>query len=68
MSDRDKNRRENDALQSSEIDEALGEDARAFGAGGQRTSGPLNKNDAASRDPDRDQSLPELERSEGDRK
>ena len=60
MSNRDQNRRDNDALQSSEVDQALGDDERAFGAGGQQTSGPLSDDDAASsRDPQRDPTLPE---------
>ena len=40
MADRDQNRRENDARQSSEADKALGQDERMFGAGGQKTQGP----------------------------
>ena len=65
MSDRDQNRRDNDALQSSEIDTALGDDEHAFGAGGQRTSGPLSTDDdRADRDPDRDATLPESTEAE----
>ncbi len=66
MSNRDQNKRDNDALQSSEIDAALGEDERAFGAGGQRTSGPLSSDDDASdRDADRDPTLPDSTEAEG---
>ena len=35
MSDRQSNKAENDALQSSEYDPGRGQDAREFGAGGQ---------------------------------
>ena len=59
MSDRDQNRRENDALQSSEDDLALGQDERAFGAGGQSEERALSGNDEPDRDPRRDQTLPE---------
>jgi len=58
MSDRDKNRRDNDALQSSEVDPALGQDERAFGAGGQKVQRPLSGEDAPDRDPERDETLP----------
>lgn len=68
MSNRDQNRRDNDALQSSEIDPALGDDARAFGEGGQSSSGPLSdRNDAPNRDPHRDPTLPETASTGGDR-
>lgn len=67
MTDRDQNRRDNDALQSSEIDPALGQDERAFGAGGQRTSGPLKGDDSPDRDPRRDRTLPETADAEGNR-
>lgn len=40
MADNENNRRENDARQSGEGDPAYGQDARDFGAGGQKTSGP----------------------------
>lgn len=61
MSNRDQNRRDNDALQSSEVDAALRDDERAFGAGGQQTSGPLSSDqeDSSDRDPARDRTLPE---------
>jgi hypothetical protein len=66
MSNRDQNRRDNDALQSSEIDPALGDDERAFGAGGQQTSGPLSSDeDAHNRDADRDPTLPDEALAEG---
>ncbi|CAA9512899.1 MAG: hypothetical protein AVDCRST_MAG62-637 [uncultured Sphingomonas sp.] len=67
MSNRDQNRRDNDALQSSENDAALSDDARAFGAGGQQSSGPLTSNqDAPNRDPERDPTLPETATAGGD--
>ncbi|WP_205478632.1 hypothetical protein [Sphingomonas arenae] len=67
MSNRDQNRRDNDALQSSEADAALGDDERAFGAGGQQTSGPLSSDDDRSdRDPDRDTTIPETASARGD--
>jgi hypothetical protein len=58
MADRDSNRRENDARQSSEIDPALGEDERAFGAGGQKVQRPLSGNDKPNRDTGRDRTVP----------
>ena len=58
MSDRDQNKRENDALQSSEEDLALGQDERAFGAGGQQETGALSGDDGPDRDPQRDATLP----------
>ena len=45
MADRDKNRRDNDARQSSEVDPALGQDEREFGAGGQKVQRPLGGGD-----------------------
>ncbi len=58
MSDRKQSARENDALQSSEEDLALGEDERAFGAGGQTVQQELKGNDARDREPDRDPTVP----------
>ena len=66
MSNRDENRRGNEALQSSEAKPALGDDPAAFGAGGQRTSGPLSSNeDAPNRDSERDPTLPDTSKAEG---
>jgi hypothetical protein len=62
MDRRDDRRRDNDALQSGEGDLAIGQDEREFGAGGQVTQGPLGKNDAPNRDPDRDESVPGAKR------
>ena len=59
MDDREKRRRENDALQSAEGDLAFGEDARDFGVGGQDEVRPLNENEAELRKPDRDPTIPE---------
>lgn len=58
MTDRDQNRRENDARQSSETDEALGQDERMFGAGGQKTQGPLTGDDKPDRETGRDPTVP----------
>lgn len=59
MSDREQNKRENDALQSSQDDLAYGQDERDFGAGGQDELRALSPPDAPDRDPTRDASLPE---------
>jgi hypothetical protein len=58
MSDREQNKRENDALQSSEDDLALGQDERAFGAGGQTPVDTQGEGDAADREVDRDSTVP----------
>ncbi len=58
MSDREQNRRENDALQSSEVDPALGQDERAFGAGGQDVQQELTGEDAPDREAGRDPTVP----------
>jgi hypothetical protein len=58
MTEREKNRRDNDSRQSGETDQALGQDERDFGAGGQRVVNTLGRNDAAHRDVDRDPTLP----------
>jgi hypothetical protein len=52
------NKPDNDALQSGEGDLALGQDERAFGAGGQKVQRPLDGNDAPDRDAARDGTLP----------
>ena len=57
MTDRDQNRRENDSLQSSEVDRALGQE-RAFGAGGQTVQRPIDGDDERDRDPQRDTTVP----------
>ena len=58
MADRDKNRRENDARQSSEVDEGLGQDERMFGAGGQTVQRPLSGDDKPDRETGRDPTVP----------
>lgn len=63
MADRNKNQRENDARQSSEADPALGQDERAFGAGGQVIVDTIDENDAPHRDSDRDPMVPGRERN-----
>jgi hypothetical protein len=62
MTDRDQNRRENDARQSSEVDPALGQDERAFGAGGQEVERPLSGDDKPDRETGRDPTVPGRER------
>lgn len=57
MTDREQNRRENDALQSGEDDPAYGQDSRDFGEGGQQVTDTIDKNDAPHRDVDRDPTL-----------
>ncbi len=59
MADRDKNRRENDARQSSETDPALGQDERMFGAGGQKVQRPLSGDDKPDRETGRDPTVPD---------
>jgi hypothetical protein len=54
MSDSEKNRRDNDSRQSSEVDLALGQDEREFGAGGQTVQRPLSGDDRPDRETGRD--------------
>jgi hypothetical protein len=58
MADRDENRRDNDAQQSSEVDAALGQDEREFGAGGQKVQRPLSGEDKPDRETGRDPTVP----------
>ena len=58
MADRDSNRRENDARQSGENDQALGNDERMFGAGKQKVQRPLERDDRPSRETGRDPTVP----------
>ena len=58
MADRDSNRRENDARQSSENDQALGNDERMFGAGKQKMHRPLSGDDKPDRETGRDPTVP----------
>ena len=58
MSDRDEQKRDNDSRQSSEADLALGQDERAFGAGGQTVQRPLDGDDAPDRKSGRDATVP----------
>jgi hypothetical protein len=58
MADRDTNRRDNDARQSSEIDPALGQDERQFGASGQKVQRPLSGDDKPDRETGRDATVP----------
>ena len=57
MSDRDQ-KRENDSLQSGEGDLALGQDERAFGAGGQTVQQEMAQSRASDRQPGRDPTVP----------
>lgn len=59
MSNREQNKRDNDALQSGEGDLAKGQDAGEFGADGQTVLSELDGDDAPDRDVTRDGSLPE---------
>ena len=58
MSDREANRRENDALQSGENDPAFGQDDRDFGTGGQSVTNTQGESKPADRDTDRDSTVP----------
>jgi hypothetical protein len=58
------NKNTNDALQSSEIDAGLGQDDRAFGAGGQRNQG-IGHQQKQQHDVDRDASLGDTGTSAG---
>jgi hypothetical protein len=58
MSNREANRRENDALQSGENDPAFGQDDRDFGTGGQTVTNTQGESKPADRDTGRDSSLP----------
>jgi hypothetical protein len=63
MSNREQNRRENDALQSGEGDPAFGQDDRDFGTGGQTVTNTQGEGSSADRDTDRDGSVPAGERA-----
>lgn len=67
MDQRDEKSRDNDALQSSEGDLALGQDARAFGQGGQKVQRAFEPGhrDSPDREPGRDESVPELDQQGG---
>jgi len=56
MTSNKSNKNANDALQSSEVDAGLGQDDRAFGAGGQRDQG-IGHQQKQQHDVDRDDSL-----------
>lgn len=59
MSNREDNRRENDALQSGEGDLAYGQDDRDFGTGGQAVTNTQGQSKPADREAGRDPSVPE---------
>ncbi|HEX8413772.1 MAG TPA: hypothetical protein VF637_07780 [Sphingomicrobium sp.] len=59
MSNREANRRENDALQSGQNDPAFGQDDRDFGTGGQSVTNTQVESTPADRDTDRDPTVPE---------
>ncbi len=61
MAERETNRRDNDSRQSSETDLALGQDERAFGAGGQKVQRPLSSGDSPDREFGRDPTVPKLQ-------
>ena len=59
MSNREENRRENDALQSGEDNPAYGQDDRDFGTGGQTVTDTQGEGKSADRKTDRDPTVPE---------
>lgn len=58
MSNNQENGRQNDSLQSSETDPALGQDESAFGAGGQMSQQELENSQASDRETGRDPTVP----------
>jgi hypothetical protein len=58
MSNREANRRENDALQSGQNDPAFGQDDRDFGTGGQSVTNTQGESKPSDRDTDRDPTVP----------
>ena len=58
MSNREENRRENDALQSGEGNPAFGQDNRDFGTGGQTPVGTQGEGQPEDREVDRDSTVP----------
>ena len=59
MSNREQNRRENDALQSGEEDPAFGQDDRDFGTGGQTVTNTQGQGRPDDRDTHRDPTVPQ---------
>jgi hypothetical protein len=59
MSNREENRRTNDALQSGESDLAFGQDDRDFGTGGQTPVSTQGEGSPRDRETGRDGSVPE---------
>ena len=59
MSNREQNRRENDALQSGEGDPAFGQDDRDFGTGGQTVTNTQGESSPEDRGTDRDPTVPQ---------
>ena len=59
MSNREQNRRENDALQSGEGDPAFGQDDRDFGTGGQTVADTQGQGRPEDRATDRDSTVPQ---------
>ena len=59
MSNREDNRRENDALQSGEGNPAYGQDDRDFGTGGQTVTNTQGESKPADRETNRDSTVPE---------
>ena len=58
MNNREQNRRENDALQSSESDPAFGQDDRDFGTGGQTVTNTQGQGSPDDRSTTRDSTVP----------
>jgi hypothetical protein len=59
MSNREQNAQDSDALQSAEGEPALGQDERAFGAGGQTVQQEIDARDAPDRETGRDTTVPD---------
>ena len=59
MSNREQNRRENDALQSAEGDPAYGQDDRDFGTGAQSVTNTQGEGKPADRETGRDSTTPD---------
>jgi hypothetical protein len=59
MSNREQNRRDNDALQSGDGDPASGQDDRDFGTGGQTVTNTQGQSKPEDRETDRDSTFPE---------
>ena len=66
MSDRSENRRDNDALQSSEGRPGQGQDPADFGAGGQKVTNTQGESSPEDRQVERESTVPSGDRSDSD--